>query len=79
METHPEREVYWEPANHILRNVVLSLRMNAESNGSVENCFEITREAMQNPRVGDVKAQVGEPRIMAVCDREPYNQGCFSL
>ena len=30
---------------------------------------------MKNPSVRDMKAQVGEPRIMAVCHREPCNRG----
>lgn len=32
---------------------------------------------MQNPSVRDVKIQVGEPRIVAVCHRESYNQPRF--
>lgn len=74
-KAHLEREVYGEPANHIFRNVIFSLRMNAEPDVPVQNCLEITRKTMQNPRVGDVKVQVGEPGIMAVCHRESYSRG----
>ena len=80
MGTHFEREVYWKPTDHILRDIVLSLRVNAEPNTSVQNRLEIPREAMQNPGVRDVKAQVGEPRIMTVCHWESYSQPkVFSL
>ena len=72
---HLEREVYGEPANHVPRNVIFSLRMNTEPNASVQNRLEITRETMQNPCVGDMKVQVGEPGIMAVCHRESYSRG----
>lgn len=69
--THSEGEVYRKPANHVLRDVLLSLGMNTESDVSVKDCFEITREAMHDPCMRYVKVQAGEPRVMAVCHREP--------
>lgn len=79
-KTRLEWEVYGEPANHIPRNIIFSLRMNAETDASVQNCFEITRQTVQNPCVRDAKVQVGEPRIVAVCHRESYGRGVkFSL
>jgi hypothetical protein len=71
---HLEREVYGEPTNHIFRNVIFSLRVNAEPDASVQNCLEITRETVQNPCVGDMEVQVGEPGIMAMCHRESYSR-----
>lgn len=70
MENHLEREIYGEPADHIFRDVVLSLRMNAETDASVQICLEVTRKAVQNSRVGDVKVQAGKPGIVAVCHWE---------
>ena len=69
-KSHLEWEIYGEPANHIFRDVIFSLRMYAEPDAPVQNRLEITRETMQNPCVGDMKVQVGEPGIMAVCHRE---------
>lgn len=74
-KAHLEREVYGEPANHIFRNVIFSLRMNAEPDVPVQDRLEITRETMQNPCVGDMKVQVGEPGIVAVRHRESYSRG----
>ena len=55
--------------------MIFSLRVNAEPDASVKDCLEITRQPMQNPRVRDVKAHVGEPGIMAVCHWESYSRG----
>ena len=55
--------------------MIFSLRMNAKPYASVQDCFEITREAMKDSCVRDMKAQVGEPRIVAICHRESYGRG----
>lgn len=73
-ETHSEREVDREPANHILRDMVLSVGVYTEPDASVKNCLEVTREAMQNPCVRYVKIRDSEPRIVAVCHGEPYGR-----
>ena len=51
--------------------MLLSLWMYTESDVSVKDCFEITREAMHDPCMRYVKVQAGESRVMTVCHGEP--------
>ena len=69
--THSEREVDWEPADRILRDMILSLGMNAEPDVFIKDRLEIPREAVQNPCVGYVKVQIGKPRVMTIRHGEP--------